>query len=101
MSKAMNGLKALNETELGSRMNDMKKELIKLNAQVATGTIPKKPAQIKSIRKNIARILFITRQREIENMIASSARPKEKISGSKAESQKLQKKQKSKREDKK
>ncbi len=43
--------------ELQTAMSEMKKELIKLNAQVATGTTLKSPGQIKKVRKNIAKIL--------------------------------------------
>ncbi|MFH0874332.1 MAG: 50S ribosomal protein L29 [archaeon] len=49
-------IKAKNNVELSQMMLEMKKELIKLNAQVATGTTIKSPGQIKKIRKTIAKI---------------------------------------------
>lgn len=52
-------LKTLGKEELDGKLNELKKELIKLNAQVATGTAVKSPGQIKQAKKGIARILTI------------------------------------------
>ena len=52
-------IRALGKEELSKKIAEMKKELIKLNAQVATGTPPKNPGQIKQIKKTIARILTV------------------------------------------
>jgi large subunit ribosomal protein L29 len=49
-------IRSTSKDELEKKMNELKKELIKLNAQVATGTPPKNPGQIKQIKKTIARI---------------------------------------------
>ncbi|MBD3204599.1 50S ribosomal protein L29 [Candidatus Woesearchaeota archaeon] len=50
-------LKNKSDQELKDMLPEMEKELMKLNAQVATGTTIKSPGQIKKIKKNIARIL--------------------------------------------
>ena len=50
-------LQSLKKAELESRLKELKMELMKENAQVATGTIPKNPLKIKNIKKNIARIM--------------------------------------------
>jgi ribosomal protein L29 len=50
-------LKLKNKEELKEMLPEMKKELIKLNAQVAMGTTLNNPGQVKKIKKNIARIL--------------------------------------------
>jgi ribosomal protein L29 len=42
--------------ELLSKEKELKKELVKLQAQVAMGTQIKSPGQIGEIKKNIARI---------------------------------------------
>ena len=42
--------------EVEKKMNELKTELMKLNAQVAIGTTPKSTKQIREIKKNIARI---------------------------------------------
>ncbi|MBU0757255.1 MAG: 50S ribosomal protein L29 [Nanoarchaeota archaeon] len=59
-------LRSKNSSELDTMYEEMKKELIKLNAQVATGTTLKSPGKIKQIKKNIARILTIKNQTKNE-----------------------------------
>lgn len=48
-------LKKLSKEELDKKIADMKTELMKLNAQIAVGTTPKSPKQIRELKKNIAR----------------------------------------------
>jgi ribosomal protein L29 len=43
-------------TDLVSKRAELRKELVKLHAQVAMGTQIKNPGQIRNIRRNIARI---------------------------------------------
>lgn len=50
-------LKSKSREELNSQLNELRKELIKLNTQVATGTTLKSPGQVKKVKKNIARVL--------------------------------------------
>ncbi|HLD04154.1 MAG TPA: 50S ribosomal protein L29 [Candidatus Nanoarchaeia archaeon] len=49
-------LKALNPEELKKKYLEVQLELMKLNAQVATGANPKSPGQIRVLKKTIARI---------------------------------------------
>ena len=42
--------------EQNKKLAEMKKELMKLRAQVASGTTSEKPGHIRSLRRNIARI---------------------------------------------
>ena len=42
--------------ELEKKENELAMELMKLQTQVASGTTPKNPGQIKKIKKSIARI---------------------------------------------
>ena len=42
--------------DLEKKKIELRKELVKLNAQVATGTQVKSPGQIKQVKRNIARI---------------------------------------------
>lgn len=42
--------------DLGKKKVELRKELVKLNAQAAMGTQIKSPGQIRQIRRNIARI---------------------------------------------
>lgn len=50
-------LKNMNKEDLQTKLNDLRKELIKENAQIAVGTTPKSPGQIKQMKKAIARII--------------------------------------------
>lgn len=59
MKKKTRELKRLRKSELESRLAELKKELIKHNAQIATGTIPKSPGLIKQTKKEIARITML------------------------------------------
>lgn len=43
--------------EIQAKIVELRKELIKLNAQAATGSTPKNPRQIKQTKKNIARLM--------------------------------------------
>lgn len=49
-------LKTLPKTELEQKKNELYKELVKENAQIAIGTTPKNPGKIKLAKKTIARI---------------------------------------------
>ena len=42
--------------ELSSKLIEVKKELMKVNAQVAVGTTPKNPKQPSQLKKTIARL---------------------------------------------
>jgi ribosomal protein L29 len=49
-------LRALGENDLKQKKQELYKELMKDNAQVATGTIPKNPGKLRLAKKTIARI---------------------------------------------
>lgn len=55
-------LQKMPHEELKSKLVELKKELVKQNAQIATGTTPKSPGQVKQIKKTIAKILTILNQ---------------------------------------
>lgn len=54
----------LTEVELDNRLLELKKELFNLRFQLATGQLDN-PMQIKIVRKNIARVKTIIREREL------------------------------------
>ena len=54
----------MNEESLNLKIGELNMELIKLNAQVATGTTIKNPKQIREIKKTIARIKTTIKQKE-------------------------------------
>ena len=47
-----------------AKLDELYKELMKDNAQVATGTIPKNPSKINVAKKTIAKIKTIMKQKE-------------------------------------
>ena len=49
-------LKVLPQTELREKILELRKELMKENAQVAIGTVPKNPRKLRLAKKTIARI---------------------------------------------
>ena len=52
-------LRSMSREDLNSKLLELRKELIKHNAQIATGTTPKSPGQIREIKKTIAKIMTI------------------------------------------
>ena len=54
----------MSKEELHAKVLELRKELIKLNAQTATGTAPKNPMQISTTKKHIARLLTALRSKE-------------------------------------
>ncbi len=59
-------LKNMNESTLKERLNELNKDLIKFNAQIATHTTPENPGKIKAIKKTIAQINTILNQKSRE-----------------------------------
>ncbi len=54
-----NELKVMSKEDAKKKMGEMKKELMKLKSQVARGTPPENPGKIRSLRRNIARMLMV------------------------------------------
>lgn len=57
-------LRGMGKEELQIKMQELYKELMKDNAQVSTGTIPKNPGKLKVAKKTIARIKTILANKE-------------------------------------
>ncbi len=57
-------IRARNEADLKKELVELRTELIKENAQAATGTQLKSPGKIKQIKKNIARILTVLNEKQ-------------------------------------
>ncbi|MBN1502022.1 50S ribosomal protein L29 [Candidatus Woesearchaeota archaeon] len=57
-------IRAKKPEELKERLGELRRELIKLNTQIATGTTLKSPGQVKKIKKTIARILTVLNKNE-------------------------------------
>ena len=61
-----NELRELTTEELVKKEEELREELFNLRFASATGNL-EKPSRIKEIRKTIARIKLVIREREIEN----------------------------------
>ena len=55
-------LKVMNELDMENKIAELKKELMKVNSQIAIGTVPKSPGKVREIKRTIARILTVKRQ---------------------------------------
>lgn len=62
--KITKDLKEMPLSELGARKDEFKKELLKLNVQVATGANTANPGRLRQVKKNLARILTIMKEKE-------------------------------------
>lgn len=67
MRKINKSLRDLSILELNERMKEFKKELLKLNVEVATGANTTSPGKLRNTKKNIARVLTLLRQREVNS----------------------------------
>ncbi|MEK6835048.1 MAG: 50S ribosomal protein L29 [Nanoarchaeota archaeon] len=56
-------LKQLSKDQLKEKLVELRRDLMRLNTQRSTKTIPENPSQIKNLRKNIARILTFMKQK--------------------------------------
>jgi len=74
-------LRSMKEDELRRKLTEIKKELIKHNAQIATGTTPKNPGQVRQLKKTAARIMMILREQlgGVNQEFASPARKKQEV----------------------
>ncbi len=72
-------LKALPVADLQNKLLELKKELMKENAQVAIGTMPKNPRKLRVAKKTIARINMIMAQssKKSESQKVPSKQPME------------------------
>jgi len=59
-------LKAMGIEELKTKREDVLKELMKENAQVAIGTVPKNPGKLRNSKKLVARINLLLAEKEVK-----------------------------------
>ena len=59
-------IRELTTEELTKKIEELKEELFNLRFANATGNL-EKPSRVKEIRKTIARIKMVIRERELEN----------------------------------
>lgn len=59
-------LKQKSNEELSKNLIELRKDLMKLNSQRSTGTVPENPGNIKKFRRTIARIYTILNKKQTE-----------------------------------
>jgi len=59
-------LRKLGEKQLDEKYIELKKDLLKINAQISSGTVPENPGNVKNVKKTIARILTIKSEKKGE-----------------------------------
>lgn len=64
-----NELRQMTDQELNTQLTELKTELFNLRFQLATGQLDN-PMRIKAVRKDIARVKTIIRERELKKMNA-------------------------------
>ena len=52
-------LRVMNELDLENKIIELKKELMKINSQIAIGTAPKSRGKVMEMKRTIAKILTI------------------------------------------
>jgi large subunit ribosomal protein L29 len=72
MTKEADQLRDVSEDELETKLAEAKEELFNLRFQLVTGQLDN-PMRIKQVRKHVARILTLMRERELENLEAEGA----------------------------
>jgi large subunit ribosomal protein L29 len=55
-------IKKLSKDELDKKVQELKTELMKLNAQIAVGTTPKNTKQIRDMKRTLAKIETLRKQ---------------------------------------
>ena len=63
VNEVVKELRALSDEELVSRIKESKKELFDLRLKQSTGSL-EKPSRIRELRKNVARMKTILKERE-------------------------------------
>ena len=61
-------LQNMSAQELQEKLLEVSKELMNANAQIASGTTPKSPGQVRQLKKTIARIRTLQHQKEKEKV---------------------------------
>ena len=65
--KVTKELRGLSIDDLNARIKESKKELLKLNVHVASGTSTTNPGKLRQLKKNVARILTLIKEKEVIN----------------------------------
>ena len=72
-------IRNLENNAINEKITEMKKELVKINAQIAIGTAIKNPGHVKQIKKTIARILTIQNETNKKPIAKKSTDKKQEV----------------------
>lgn len=61
-------LRKMKNKDLEEKLSDLRKELANLNSSAGRGTLKKDSGSLKSVRRNIARILTIMNEKKAEGV---------------------------------
>ncbi|MBD3263084.1 50S ribosomal protein L29 [Candidatus Woesearchaeota archaeon] len=53
----------LSPKEKEKKLDELRKELMKLKSQISMGNLPESPGKVRAIRRTIARILTLSKER--------------------------------------
>jgi len=56
-------MRQLSNEDLNSKIAELKKEILKINAQVATGTQIQNPAQLRQNKRSVAKLLTVLKEK--------------------------------------
>lgn len=56
-------IRKMKNEELDKKIADLKKELMRIKTQISQGTAPEKPGRVKQIKRTIAKIITIKKER--------------------------------------
>ena len=60
-----NELKQMNAKAVDDKLLELRKELVKVNAQIAMGTMPENPGRVKEIKRTIAKLITLKKSKEV------------------------------------
>lgn len=67
-------LRLINESDLEKKIIELKKELMKVNSQIAIGTLPKSPSKVKEMKRTIAKILTIKQEKHSKRSLIKNTK---------------------------
>tara|TARA_Y100000310_G_scaffold316818_1_gene368990 strand:+ start:451 stop:732 length:282 start_codon:yes stop_codon:yes gene_type:complete len=82
--KSIAELRALSDKELTLRLEEFKKQLFKLGSKGATGAGAENPGRAKILKRSIAKVKTLMREKEIALIRAQNGSGVQKISSSKS-----------------
>lgn len=68
----------MNENQINEKLIDLKKEMLKINGQIATKTTPENPGRVREVKKTIARLYTLIHQKKLQNNINENKASTEK-----------------------